>query len=64
MQKSVNPFNPSLFLFLQIIVVDLTEGGGFLVFGDATFEEVLFFFDVHHFGKPGEGVAAAFVERG
>ena len=35
-----------------------------MVFGDAAFEEVLFFFDVHHFGEPGEGVGDVAVERG
>ena len=32
------------------------EGGGFLVFGDFAFEEVLFLFEVHGLGEPGEGV--------
>lgn len=35
-----------------------------MVFGDTTFEEVLLFFDVHHFGEPGEGVGGGgFAER-
>ena len=34
-----------------------------MVFGDAALEEVLFFFDVHHFREPGEGVGDVAVER-
>ena len=35
-----------------------------MILGDATFEEVLFFFDVHHFCEPWEWVGDGFVERG
>ena len=41
---------------LQIIVIDVAECGGFLVFGDAAFKEILLLLDVDHFGKPREGV--------
>ena len=47
---------------LQIIIVDLPEGGGFLIFGDAAFEEVLLLFDVHHLREPWEGIGDTFVE--
>ncbi len=46
---------------LELVVVDGGEGGGFLVFCDAAFEEVLLFFDVHHFGEPGKGIGDRFV---
>ena len=47
---------------LQLVVADGFEGGGFLVFCDATFEEVLLLLDVHHLGEPREGVLDAGVE--
>ncbi len=48
---------------LELVVVDLTEGGCLLVFGDAAFEEVLLLLDVHHLSEPWEGVFHAGLER-
>lgn len=46
----------------ELVVINMAEGGGLLIFGHAPFEKVLFFFDVHHFGEPGERVADGAVE--
>ena len=40
------------------------KGGGFLILGDATFEEVLFLLDVHHLGEPRQRIFDPGVERG
>ena len=47
----------------EFVIVNGGEGGGFLVFGDAAFEEVGFLFDVHHFGQPGEGVVLCTIDQ-
>src|SRR5688572_25646731 len=48
----------------KLVVVDYVEGRGFLVLGNATFEEVLFLLDIHHFGEPRQRVLNAGGERG
>ncbi len=41
---------------LEVVVVGSGEGACLLVFGNLSFEEVLFLFKVHGLGEPGEGV--------
>ena len=48
----------------EIVVGGDVEGGGLLVLGDATLEEVLFLLDVHHLSQPRERVFYAGGERG
>src|SRR5471030_2607529 len=49
---------------LELVVVGDVEGRGFLIFGDATLEEVLLLLDVHHLGEPRQRVLDAGGERG
>ena len=52
-----------LLTLLKVVVAFDFEGRGFLVLGDAAFEEVLLLLDVHHLGEPREGVLHIADER-
>ena len=43
-------------LKIIVVVAGFLEGGGFLVFGDFSFEEVLLLLEVDGFGEPWERV--------
>ena len=53
-------------MVLEFVVADGSEveRGSFLVFGDAAFKEILLFFDIHEFSKPGKRILCTGLNRG